>query len=205
MRGIPGEFREKPVIVSAHNGRHKFRMMQEIEIMDDIDHRNIQLSRNPTVSGQKEIRLYVFDSQWDATFKKQIPKIGMPSLRVRDNWGDVITEKERIVKLSVKKEKKMMFGMRFCDSAQSLIRKLPDTLQSVLQQQTCVDGNPHNTKNFLRIYTEWDDFLSLLVRYVYSSCEAGLLPRLSLSVVAGSISLIFNCVVTVLFQRFSST
>ena len=60
----------------------------------------------------------------------------------------------------------MMFGMRFCDSAQSLIRKLPDTLQSVLQQQTCVDGNPHNTKKFLlRTYTEWDDFLSLLVRY----------------------------------------
>ena len=41
LSGLMGEFREKAVVVAADDRRHKFRMMQEIEIVNDIDHGNV--------------------------------------------------------------------------------------------------------------------------------------------------------------------
>ena len=55
--------------------------------------------------------------------------------------------------------------MQFCNPTQCLIRKLPDTLQPVFQQQTCVNGNFHDTKTIIRqCYAKRESFLSLLVR-----------------------------------------
>ncbi len=82
-----------------------------------------------------------------------------------DNRRYIITEKERFVIFPVKQKKKLMFGMQFCNPTQCLIRKLPDTLQSVFQQQTCVNGNFHGIKTIMRqCYAKRESFLSLLVR-----------------------------------------
>ena len=86
----------------------------------------------------------------------------MPSLRVSHKRGDIIIENKRFVKLAVKQEIEMMFRMCASDPAQILKSKLSDTLQSVFQQQTCVNGNLHNTNAIYRLNYF---FLSLLVRY----------------------------------------
>ena len=89
----------------------------------------------------------------------------MPRLRMSDNRGDIIAEKEIFVEFPVEQKKKLMLGMRFCNPAQRLKGELPDTLQPVFQQQTCVNGNFHNTKTKMRQnYAKRESFLSLLVR-----------------------------------------
>ena len=92
--GISGKFRKKTIIISAYNGRHKLGMMQEIEVVNDIDHRNIQLGRNPPVRRKKQVWLYLSYFQRNAVFKKEIPKIGVPRLRMSDNRGYIIAEKK---------------------------------------------------------------------------------------------------------------
>jgi hypothetical protein len=79
----------------------------------------------------------------NAIFEEKIPEVGVPGLRVRHHGGDVVAEDKRFVEFPVKKEKELVLGVLAGDAPQVFIRELPDTLQSVFQQQACVDGNFH--------------------------------------------------------------
>ena len=126
--GVAGEFREETVIVTAHHGLDEFGMVYEVEVVDDVDHRNVEFCRNPTVGGEEKIWLYRFEFQWDTIFKEEIPKVRMTCLRISYQGGDIVAVNKGVIVFPIKDTVELMFRMRLGDTTQRLIGKQPDTL-----------------------------------------------------------------------------
>src|ERR1051326_1027750 len=78
----------------------------------------------------------------------------MPRLRTDNYRRNIIKKNKFFSKRTVKKKKKFMLRMIFCNSLQRFIREPTDAFKFIFEKKSCVNGNEHCCTNheWLRMY-----------------------------------------------------
>ena len=127
------ESMEVTPVVSQYGGLYEFRMMLEIQIVDDIHHLDVgvEMQWYPPVRGKEKVRFDFPELVGETHLEKEIPEVGMACGRIGHDGGDVGVIDEGLVKRAVEDEIELVLGVLAYDTAETLMREPADAFQPV--------------------------------------------------------------------------